>query len=756
MSAVRIGTLLVAAFIFASCSNLSEPQMDRTGTLSLDLSTLSSRTVRPDATAYTCVSYDISGTGPMGQTFSSPGFTGSSFTKTGLDLGSWTITVQGKNSLSHVISQKSFVMTIIQGQTARTPVVMARVAGNGTVDITAHWIVASDFTAITATLTPVGGSAQTLTADSSSGTQVKYVKTLPAGDYLLVLTLSGVASRTKTEILQVYEGYTSQIDYDMTVTVPTENWAYTSASPLLPVDFATYANKTIKITGATGKSVYLVKVNAADAVATSSGSAASAYSRVSYETPLAIPQVEYTPASDGVTRKEHRAATEFNANPPAIQNRPSMSVQGMQKNDSIAYGPIDPALTVGTSTKTFWVEDSAGAWQQISATLRSVGQNCYIWVADVNYSASSSLNNDNLVTMAQADALRDKFDGTAASSYNNGIFRNVTNIFGYEYGGGTGGDGGRDGDQHIAMLVYDIEYDYTSSQSGGVLGYFWGKDYYTQAQMDTTSSKPKTNYSEMMYIDSHFTDKYPAMISSTLAHEYQHMINFNVKSVLHNVSSSAWYNEMCSMVAEDLVAANIGLNPVTDGAISRMTQFNYHYAESGVSDWLSGNDVLKSYASAFAFGAFLERNYGGANFFKALAANASVDTASITAALATLGYTDTFADAFRHYGEALVYTAVPALSSVKTLNQAVTKTIDSINYTSVAVDLSTFQQQNLASGYVSGAYGPRIYTPSTAVELRPFGTSIHSQTSWTSLTGDLTVNLTAPTDSDVKFYLMVK
>lgn len=755
MTAVCFGAVLLAAFVFAACNNLSVTRPDGTGGLSLDFSSSFSRTVQPVAAAYTCASYDISGTGPAGSTFSAAGVTGSTYSKTGLSSGSWTITVQGKNSNAHVICQKSVVLTIIEGQTVGAQVLMARVAGNGTIDVTAHWLVASDFTSVSGTLTPVGGAAQTLTADSLSGTGVHYLKTLPAGDYLLALTFSGSEHRTKTEILQVYEGFTSQVDYDMTVNFSLDTWAYTSASPVYPVDFALNAHKSVQITGAAGKSVYLVKMNSAALVASSVGSAASAFSRVSYEMPLAISQSEFIPASGRVIRMEHKASAEFNAHPPTIQKQTSAVLNGLQRNDSTAYGTADPALTVGTSTKTFWVQNAAGTWQLITATLRSSGQYCYVWVANANYGASSTANNDNLITGTQANALRDKFDGTSGSSYANGIFKNVTNIFGYEFGGGPGGDGGRDGDQHIAILVYDIDYDYTAAQSGGVLGYFWGKDYYTQTEMDDYGLK--TNNTEMFYVDSHFTDRYPLMITSTLPHEFQHMIQFNEKSIVHGAASSAWFNEMCSMVAEDLVAANIGLSPVSDGAISRMPEFNYHYAESGVTDWLDANDVYKSYASAFAFGAYLERNYGGATFFKALLANPSVDTASISAALASLGYTDTFADAFAHYAEALVYTtAKPAGSSVKILNQAVTQTIDAISYTSVAFNLSAIQQYNLASGYVSGAYGPRIYAPAAAVELRPFGTSIHSQTSWQALTGSVTINLTAPSDSDVRFYLMVK
>jgi hypothetical protein len=749
----------------ASNNPISNPVATPTATGSLSLGIGNgSRTVRPaDQAAYTVVNYDVSGVGPGMAAFSDANLTASTYNRTGLAAGTWTVTVNGKNSGGHVIYSTAVNLDILPGQTASATVVLARAAGNGSIDINVDWLVASDYAAVAGTLTPVGGgTALTLTPSiGGGGTHVDIISTQPAGDYELSLTFNGGAAPEKNlfQIVQVYEGFTSTGDFDITVNFPAaspETWAYTAAAPVYALNVPANSQQAITISGAAGRSVYLVKANAAasPAPAGSSGSASTGLTKVPYSTNLIPAEPEYIPATGKVDRREHKAAAEFNANPPIVSEPSRKTLPGLERTDATSYGAIDPVLTVGTSTKSFWVENASGAWISITATLRAAGQYNYVWVANDNYGASSSANNDNLITTAQAQTLCAKFDGTSPD-YNDGIFKNVTNIFGYEYGGGAGGLGGRDEDQHIAILVYDIYYDYSASQTGGVLGYFWGKDYYTQAQMDAYGIR--TNYNEMFYVDSHFTDRYPNTIVSTLAHEYQHMINFNEKTITHGASSSAWFNEMCSMVAEDLVAANIGLNPLTDGAIDRMNEFNYHYAESGVSDWLSGNDVLKSYASAFAFGAYLERNYGGAPLFKAIADNSLTNEASISSALASRGYADTFADAFRHYGEALVFTtSAPPGSSVKQLNRDQTDTIGAIEYTARAFDLLDFQQRNLVSGYVAGAYGPRVYAPGAPIELRPFGTSIHSQASWQGLAGNLTVTVQAPSDPDVTLYLMVK
>jgi hypothetical protein len=742
----------------------SDGGAENTGSLSLALGG-AARTARPsDATSYTVVSYRITGSGPASQTFDSGTITSVSYQRSGLATGSWTITVQGMNANGHVIAQKAISMTISQGATTTAIVTMDRQAGDGTLDLAVNWYASGEYDTVSGTLTPVGGTAQAISF-TVSGTQATYAAALPAADYLLNVNLvkAAVVLDTVTEVIQVYEGYTTQTSYLRAISAAPATFAYTSANPVYPVAFNGASSLNLTVTGAAGRSVYLVKANTGTAAvaSASAGSASSVKDVVSYEKSLTMAEPVYQGKQAGVERREHAESAAFNAAPPPLpaSDAGKKGLPGIDREEArVNYGSPDPAFTVDSTTKTFWVENAVGTWVSITATLRAVGQYCYIWVDNARYSAGSAVDNDNLITSAQAQALRNKFDGNLANSYNDGIFKNVTNIFGYEYGGGSSSaDGGRDTDQHIAVLVYDVDYDFVSTQTGGVLGYFWGKDYYSQADLTSMGSTLKTNYCEMFYVDTHFTDKYPNVIISTLAHEFQHMINFNQKYLVQSVSSvPTWYNEMCSMVAEDLVMANIGLDPVAYGSIDRLNSFAYHYAESGVSDWLSGNDVLKSYASAFAFGAFLERNYGGATLFKNILANNTAGEASITAALATGGYTDTFADAFNKYGQTLVFTDPPAGSNVSTLKKTTTATIGSISYAPVSIDYATIQQYNMSLGWVSGAFGPRTYAPSATVALRPYGNSVHTQPTWQTLAGNLSINLTAPTDAGVLFYIMVK
>jgi len=766
-------TTFIFLFFFAAIqgcvdptsANRSESELSPSASgsgASLELSLGSSgRTVRPsDSSAYTIARYSISGSGPNGGAFTGDFSPQGIFSKEGLEPGVWGVFIGGFNSADHLIASTTLSLTLIEGAATKSGVTLNRERGDGTIDITVQWPISGEFDSAEYRLTRIGG-------ESASGsltlgaTNLRFLRTEASGDYLLFLELkkSGILRETLTEAIQVYEGYSSVKTFARGYSYAGE-FAYSPTNPVFDLNFGGASSGVFLIRGAIGKSIFLVKSNTSTAVAAAADTGA-AHSRdivVSYAASLSGKDEAYEAVSDRPAFfEDNPRATAFNANPPPI---PESSIAARDLAGSVAsvgYGPKNEALTVGTSKKNFWVEDKYGAWIQIAATLRAAGEYCYVWIADANFGDASWTGTDNRLTTAQANAYRDKFDGTAAAAWKDGIFKNVTSIFGFEYGGGSGGDGGKDGDQHISMLFYDIDYDYASTQSGGVLGYFWSKDYYSQAYLDAYSWGVKSNDAEIFYLDAYFADKKPIDIFSTLAHEYQHMINFNQKNVKRSRNASTWYDEMCAMVASDLTLANIGIDPALYGpAATRFEEFNYHYAESGVTDWLSPG-TLKSYAGAFGFGAYLARNYGGAIFFKNLLASDSVDIASVTDALSAGGYAESFETVFREYGQALVFGDIPSNSSAKTLKKSQESVIGDIRYTASPVDLAAIRQYDLDNKrYISGGYGPRIFEPTSAVALRPYGLSIHSASAWTNLAGDLEIALEAPTDPNVTFHLMVK
>ncbi|MDR1748529.1 MAG: hypothetical protein LBR47_05660 [Spirochaetaceae bacterium] len=455
---------------------------------------------------------------------------------------------------------------------------------------------------------------------------------------------------------------------------------------------------------------------------------------------------------DGVIRLDHDGARLFNSNPPPVEET----------------APFRPAFyraagdIVDVTSQDFWVEDSGGNWVRITAVLRAGRSNCKVWVAAANFTDTNfGSDRDNKITSEQAGKIADKFDT---------IYGYTTAIFGYEYGGGIpSGDsayGGKDHDSAIQILLYDIEGDYSPGQSSGVVGFFWGKDFYDQHYLDESGLAYKTNVSEIFYIDAYFADRYENMVYSTLVHEFQHMIHFNQKYVIHNQNSGTWYNEMLSMLAEDMISPLIGISPGSGGhpVDVRVPTFLSRYNIAGTTEWLSGSGVYYSYANVYAFGAFLARNFGGANLIKVIASNDSVDTRSIGTALKSLAAgtftseNSAFGEAIGLYAQALVYSGSRKPSGVFTFDKTDSKTIGSTTYTFKSFDIWKINNALAGSPNI-----PQTYTGPLVWDLHTYwypmsGNSVllQSYPEWQGKTGTLTIGFDRPGSPDIDLYIMIR
>jgi len=467
---------------------------------------------------------------------------------------------------------------------------------------------------------------------------------------------------------------------------------------------------TVTLENLNGHDIFLVKVNKSDllvnAAATGSVHASSASFQNANKNLLS--------SGEELLRMGHPAAEKFNANPPPIVEKP-LSRQWA----------VFASFAVNDS-KNFWVETSvnSGSFVSRTATLMAVGTYSNIWVMNENIGSGTS---QNKITSEQALTLAQKFDE---------IYPLETNLLGYEYGGGPGGNGGRDGDPKVQILIYDI--------GSNVAGYFWGKDFYDDSQL---SAGQKSNLAEIFYIDANQLINFPVYIHSALIHEFQHMINFNQKTVKHDESSSTWYNEMLSMMTEDIIAPLIGINP-TDSyhAIrTRMPLALGTYYIFGTTEWSAINSSM-SYATKFAFGAYLMRNYGGAELLQRILANNSTDVDSITSALNEFSSGLTFEHALKRYGEAMVFSGSHSEmpEGVLSFDKTVTKTINGTAYTAYGFDVwNNF-----------GTTTPAVLNFNQR-EMMPHSISVHSTNDWKKRKGNLSITLDRPSDPDVVLYLMV-
>jgi len=463
---------------------------------------------------------------------------------------------------------------------------------------------------------------------------------------------------------------------------------------------------TVNFTGLSNKDIYMVKINTSGFAvnAANTGGPSGSFPSPSPN----FQSAEYTPGNE-LPRMGHPAADEFNANPPPITS------EELRRSRASFVPPV-----VG-DTRMFWVESyyNSGTFVQKQATLRATGKYGNIWIMNENYGSGGG----NKISAAQAQTLADKFDL---------IYPIETNLLGFEYGGGPGGDGGKDGDPKIQILAYDIV------NASGVVqasGFFWSKDFYGQSQLSTL----KTNLAEIFYIDASQVKNVPV---STLIHEFQHMINFNVKYVKQGKNSESWFDEMLSMMAEDVIAPLIGVAPPTN---SRIPTFLGSYYQVGITEWNTLEGY--SYAKGYAFGAYLLRNYGGASLLQEILANDSTNIDSVTAALKTVNGSGLgFEEALKRFGEAMVFSGNGMPSDVLSFDKTVTKTIGSYNYTATRF--------NIWSDF--GSTKPRIFNSTEQVNIRPYSLTVHQAAGWKNKSGSFNITLQRPADENVEFYLMVK
>ena len=294
-----------------------------------------------------------------------------------------------------------------------------------------------------------------------------------------------------------------------------------------------------------------------------------------------------------------------------------------------------------------------------------------LWIADQEWEDTCASRGD-CVTQEMVDAVAERFLSPGAS---NDIYDWVTAIFGAPWG--PHGVLGRDGQpflipaeaaREIHIFAFDIENDGYVTGSR-IIGYFW-RVHNILRQPD----HPLLRHSLerlAFFMDSPWlatatgdtwevTDRRPKGWLGTLAHEFQHMIHYYQKPVLRDAISESWLNEQASEVAEDLVADKMMIDgpravahddptagdPENRG--SRLPGYNL-YNDIQVTTW---DGYLANYSIAYAFGAYLARNYGGAALFGDIVRSDRAGVGAIEGAVRNQGHDESFLDLLTNWGAA--------------------------------------------------------------------------------------------------------
>jgi hypothetical protein len=291
-----------------------------------------------------------------------------------------------------------------------------------------------------------------------------------------------------------------------------------------------------------------------------------------------------------------------------------------------------------------------------------------IWVSDDTFEGDGCVKS-TCVTQEMVNTLADKFlkDGD-----DNDIYDWVTNIYGEEWGADASAKytnliGESD---EINILLTDIDND--DSKNGGTVGYFYAKDNYTKESVSGSNEMVMFYVDSVMYANTDAGDYWQKAIYQTLAHEFQHMINFYQGGILRDVSMDAWLNEMLSETTEDLVATKLqvdgpravsyldGSAGETGNTDGRYPDFNSNNTRT-LPQWR--NDMA-DYSKVSAFGTFLIRNYGGAEVLHNIVHGTEGNETAIEDAVNALEGVDgkAFGDILREWGVGVLLSDVTDLN----------------------------------------------------------------------------------------------
>lgn len=449
---------------------------------------------------------------------------------------------------------------------------------------------------------------------------------------------------------------------------------------------------------------------------------------------------QQTQAPKGILR-DRPEATEFNRTPERF-----VDLTAPARRSIVVPEPRRDAVEDVTS----FMDDAQASL--IGATCRKVvtadvpggdTRTLNVWVADDCWTVGGS--KAKLVSQDMVDAIASRF---LVSGLDNDIYDWVTNVYGAEWGSRSSPDPYIAPDRQVTILLYDIGDD--DSTTGGVVGYFWAKDNYLSTYVSFSNQRVMFYLDAVMFAAEEesiweITDFWPQEMISTLAHEFQHMIHFYQKAVLRagGQGSETWIEEMLSQATEDLVAKKMEVDgprgvPYYDGTAGsdgntggRLPLYNY-WIDTSLTDWLTSYPaVLKSYSTAYAFGAYLMRDFGGAELLRGIMHNAETSEAAVERALGGLGYQKSFEELLSMWGAAALLSDQVPGPGLYLYNSGgyLSSTIDAVQYQYGSINL--FNYTYTEQGYV----GPFTYTTSPLGTGNQAGTSNALYRAGTGLTG---------------------
>ena len=252
----------------------------------------------------------------------------------------------------------------------------------------------------------------------------------------------------------------------------------------------------------------------------------------------------------------------------------------------------------------------------LGATLRHIGDRSYFYVEDSYWDGLNSLGQNTLT--ANIKTLADAFD--------NNIYVKETATWGSEPNPGV------DGDPKLTVLLEEM----TVNRGG----YFETANSYPKAEARDSNEREMVSLNVEVLLSDSFLEKV------FLAHEFQHLISFNQKEKILNLSEDVWLNELRSEYSVSLAGYNY---PYQDSNLEHRVQTFSSNRSDSLTEWPNNN---LDYATAALFAEYLTEQFG-IDILSDTLKSSLVGISSLNKYLTDKGYKENFGDVFMNWIGAL-------------------------------------------------------------------------------------------------------
>ena len=282
--------------------------------------------------------------------------------------------------------------------------------------------------------------------------------------------------------------------------------------------------------------------------------------------------------------------------------------------------PLSPVqkrvLKIGDQIPFYGIDFRNYNQYRTKATLRSVGNFCYIFVEDSQWKLT--------VTAKAVRNLIRVFEQRTLSDRNRGIYQIETQAFGQPPN--------VDNDDRIYILLLDIP-DRFRVQGEFIGGYFNPIDQTRGRLIHPKLGKAMwSNERDMIYIDTNPLSVGTNAGFGTVAHEFQHLIHWK-----HDQNEEIWVNEGISEYAMLLCGYP---------SIEHLKAFGQN-PNTSLTNWpVEGANQLPSYGATYLWMLYLDEHYGGTSFISSLVKNRLAGISGINQVLQSHGFSQSFSSVF--------------------------------------------------------------------------------------------------------------